>query len=319
MSTTLSATAAGYRFSVRSAFVRQCVRVSLERLVSLKVMSPTIRQTQRYTRILVSIREVGLIEPPAVIPGPEFDGTYYVLDGHLRIAALKDLGHTEVDCMVATDDDTYSYNRRVIRIGAIQEHLMIVRAAERGVSVERMAAALALQPATIRSRFRLLKGICPEAVAKLADKPCGTGIFATLRLMKPLRQLEAVELMVGQQNYSMPFVKAILVASSDEDLVTAKQRPNASGSPEVMRRLERELARLQAQNEATEESYGPDVLKLTVARGYLTALLSRERIVAWLVQRHPEYLAELRQIAEVQKGLDRASSVRDLHPVTLAP
>lgn len=36
---------------------------------------------------------------------------YLLLDGHLRIEALKDLGIKNVDCIIATNDDTYSYNK----------------------------------------------------------------------------------------------------------------------------------------------------------------------------------------------------------------
>ena len=49
----------------------------------------------------------------------------------MRIEALRDLGETEVDCLIATDDETFTYNKRVNRLSAPQEHRMIVRAIER--------------------------------------------------------------------------------------------------------------------------------------------------------------------------------------------
>src|SRR3546814_12071605 len=61
------------------------------------------------------------------------DLRYSLLDGHLRVEVLKDLGITEVECLVAADDDTYTYNKRINRLAPIQEHRMIQRAIDRGV------------------------------------------------------------------------------------------------------------------------------------------------------------------------------------------
>src|SRR5690606_26225957 len=116
--------------------------------------------------------------------------------------ALKDLGLSDVDCLVAPEDDTYSYNKRINRLSAVQDHKMIVRAMERGVSAERLGKALGLSPLTIKHRFRLLNGICDEAITLLADTNCPAKSFDLLRQMKPLRQIEAAELMVGNKNFS---------------------------------------------------------------------------------------------------------------------
>ncbi|WP_231118573.1 hypothetical protein [Pseudomonas putida] len=34
-----------------------------------------------------------MVEPPAITPVPGRNGCYFLLDGHLRIEALKDLGN----------------------------------------------------------------------------------------------------------------------------------------------------------------------------------------------------------------------------------
>jgi hypothetical protein len=47
-----------------------------------------------------------------------------------------------------------------------------------------------------------------------------------------------------------------------------------------------------------EQSYGPDHLRLVLARGYVTKLISNTRIARWLQQHQPEVLAEFRKIAE---------------------
>jgi hypothetical protein len=69
----------------------------------------------------------------------------FLLDGHLRLEALKELGIAEVECLLANDDETYTYNKRVNRLPPIQEHRMIARAMDRGVSGRHCRCALNLQ------------------------------------------------------------------------------------------------------------------------------------------------------------------------------
>ena len=44
------------------------------------------------------------------------------MDGHLRYYALKELGITEVDCIVSHEDESFTYNARINRVFPIQEH-----------------------------------------------------------------------------------------------------------------------------------------------------------------------------------------------------
>jgi hypothetical protein len=50
--------------------------------------------------------------------------------------------HTfQVECLLAQDDEVFTYNKRVNRLAVVQEHFMIVRANERGVPEEKLARA----------------------------------------------------------------------------------------------------------------------------------------------------------------------------------
>ena len=60
----------------------------------------------------------------------------------MRLLALRQLGYVDAPCLIATDDESYTYNNRINRISSIQEHHMLRRAVERGVSPERLAKAL---------------------------------------------------------------------------------------------------------------------------------------------------------------------------------
>jgi hypothetical protein len=261
-----------------------------------------VKLSAKYRQVVTSIRAVGLVEPPVVTPDPERGGAYFLLDGHLRIEALKDLGIEKVNCLISTDDEAFTYNKRINRLSAPQEHRMIARAIERGVSEERLAEALGVNVSAIQRRAHLMDGISEEVSELLKDAQCPLSIFDTLRKMAPLRQIDAAELMIGHNNFSRPFVMAMLAATPDAQLAKGKHKAKTTTSTvtrEQVARLERELASLQVQTKGFEETYGLDNLHLTVAKAYLAKLLANVRAVRWLAQNKPEYLSEFQAIAEL--------------------
>src|ERR1700730_8617618 len=140
--------------------VPECIPIS--DIQPLKLVSAVVKKTPKYAKIVASIVEVGIVEPPVVARDLADPGKYLLLDGHLRIEVLKDLGKTEVTCVVSTDDEAFTYNKRVNRIAIIQEHRMILKAVERGVPEERIAKALNVDVRSIVLKRRLLDGICAE-------------------------------------------------------------------------------------------------------------------------------------------------------------
>lgn len=298
---------------VRTAFVDKCVLLDFSRILPLKISRDSTKQSGKYLQIAASIREVGIVEPLVVTPAPGKTGEYLLLDGHMRMDVLKDLGEISAKCLVSSEDDTYTYNKRINRLSAVQDHKMIVRAMERGVSAERLASTFNLSPKTIQHRFRLLNGICEEAAELLADTSAPAKVFGILRQMKPLRQIEAAELMVGNKNFSVMFANAMLAATPAAQLSDeASARQKEAASSESIARLERELAALQMQSSTVRDSYGPDALQLSVIQRHLAALLSNAAVVRWLAQNHPEYLKEFQEIvdrAEISANLDSSRSV----------
>lgn len=296
--------------NIHLAFDRDIIKVVVSAIVPLKTLPNGFREGRTYSQVLSSIKTIGLIEAPVVIPGPQNAGTWFLLDGHLRLEALKELGIAEVDCLLATDDDTYTYNKRVNRIPPIQEHRMIARAMDRGVSSADIAAALNLQVEAVLRRFRLLEGISAEVAEMLKDTPCSMKVFDVLRQMSAVRQIEAADLMIGQNNYTLMFARALRAATPENQLVIPKKgkggsKPTPSGLQ--MARMERELAALQTQVKSVEDTYGIDNLHLTVARGYIAKLLANSRVVRWLATHHHDYLGEFQKIAEI----DTLGSVAD--------
>jgi ParB-like chromosome segregation protein Spo0J len=295
--------------AVRIAFERRIAVLPLATLLPLRTVPSAIKQTVRYRRIAKSIAEVGVIEPLVVARSREHAGRYLVLDGHVRHAILIDAGAPNARCLMADDDEAFTYNKRINRLATIQEHYMIVRAIERGVSEEKLAKALDLDTKAIRRRRTMLTGICPEVVDMLKEKSLNPSTFEVLRKMKPMRQIEAAELMISAGNYTASYTKALLAASKQADL-TKSDRPKKVGglTPEQMARMEREMEALQQDLKTVESRYGDDVLHLVIASGYLAKLAANRAVKRYLTQHHPEILSEFTTIVAAA-SLDQANIV----------
>lgn len=271
--------------------------IQIDAILPVKQLPTTVPKSQKYGQIAASIREVGLIEPPVVARAVGQDGSFILLDGHVRLHVLKEMGETTVTCLVATDDESFTYNKRISRLATIQEHKMILRAVERGVSEARIAEALNVNIAMIRQKRTLLNGICPEATELLKARHCPINSFRALRKMKPLRQIQAAELMIAANNYTVPYVEAILAASDAADLVDpgAKKTP-AGVTREQAERMKAEMANLQKNIKLIEGTLGPDHLRLVVAGRFIERLLQNDRLARYLDKNHGEILGEFRQI-----------------------
>ncbi|HEY7130108.1 MAG TPA: plasmid partitioning protein RepB C-terminal domain-containing protein, partial [Nitrospira sp.] len=217
---------------VKMAFEEEKVNVAIADLQPLRPVTCDIKKTSKYAQIVASVREVGLVEPPVVARLPNNPAKFLLLDGHLRIEALRDLGKEDVECLVATDDEAYTYNKRVNRIAAVQEHRMILKAIERGVSEERIAKALNVDVPTIRRKRQLLDGICPEVAELLKDKHIAFHTFFELKKMVPLRQIEAVELMVAMNQYTVSYAKSLVAARQQAQLVESTKPKRVKGLSE---------------------------------------------------------------------------------------
>ena len=282
---------------VVAAFEPQTVRLPMAAILPLRAVPPAIKASSKYRQIAASIAAVGIIEPIVVARSNAHGGRFLLLDGHLRYAALAEAGESTATCLVATDDEGFTYNKRINRLAPIQEHLMIVRAIERGVSEDRLAKALNLDVRGIQRRRTMLNGICPEVVDLLKDRAVNATIFGALRKMKPVRQIEAAELMITAGNFSASYARALLAATKQAQLVKADQPKKVGGlTPEQMARMEREMEAVQEDVRSVESRYGDDVLNLVIASGYLSKLLGNPRVSRYLQKRHAELLTELQTV-----------------------
>ena len=287
---------------VRLGFEETSLRIPLDAIKPLREVTEAARKTVKYGQIAASISEVGIIEPPVVIRDAENPEIYHLLDGHLRVDIKRSRSEKEVVCLVATDDEAFTYNKRISRIATIQEHRMILNAVKKGVPEERLARALNVNIAQIRLKRNLLVGICPEVADLLKDRHVPLNIFAELRRMKPVRQIYAVGAMVAMNRFSLNYAKS-LVASTPEDQLIAERKPKRRGlTADQIAEMQRESENLDREFRSIEESYGVDHLDLVLALGYVRSLLGNARVVGYLAQNHAGLLQEFQKSLELDQA-----------------
>lgn len=70
--------------------------LQIDQIVPLKIISEAAKTSRKFRQILASIKEIGIIEPPVVAKDRNSRGRYILLDGHLCIEALKQLGDDDL-------------------------------------------------------------------------------------------------------------------------------------------------------------------------------------------------------------------------------
>lgn len=283
---------------MRIAFEREVLHLATTAILPLRPVTKRITDGRKYARIIASIGHIGVIEPLVVAESDE-DGRHMLLDGHLRLHALQAHGETVAPCIVSTDDEAFTFNKRVNRLATVQEHYMITRAIDRGVPPGMIAAALGMDEKVVLRRRTLLDGIAPAAVQILKDRQVNPHVFDVLRKMKDFKQVETAEMMASMNNFTGSYAKAMLAATRQEDLARPDRRKIVTGlTPEQMARMERELERLGQDYRSIETTFGDDVLQLVLASRYLGRLIGNRNVAGYLESRHPDILNEFRTIVE---------------------
>ena len=283
------------------AFDPTPIILPLDRILPVRHLKDKEKSRGRFRTIVASIRAVGLLEP-LMVYRQKGGANYTLVDGHIRYHALKEIGITEALCLVALDDESYTYNYHVSHLAPIQAHKMISRAVKNGVAPERIAEALNVKIEVIISNMNLLVGIHADVVELLKDRELSASIFHILRKVKPLRQIEMAELMTSANNFTIGYADALLKGTLPDDLLNPNEPKKAKGmTTEEIARMEDEMATISGEFKAIEDTYGETVLHLTLAKNYLASLLGNAKVSRFLVSRHSDYFAEFQKLAVAEK------------------
>jgi ParB-like chromosome segregation protein Spo0J len=295
--------------SVKSAFEKNVLAIPLEQIFSQRGVGKQLEISKKYLSIRASIKELGVIEPLAVHREVDKgDGRIYLLlDGRMRLRALKELGATHALCLIACDDEGFTYNRQVNRLTPIQEHRMILTAIKKGTAPTRIAQALDVNVEHIRRRQSLLDGIAPEVVEILKDRQVNQHAFYALKKMKPMRQIETAEMMLSANCFTNVYARMMLSATRTDQLVEAPRPLKSKTTAEDIDRLEREMDKLNQDYRLVEDTMGDTMLVLVIAKGYVSRLLRNEPIAEFLQLNYEDMVKELASLMDAMTADGRGS------------
>ncbi len=282
-------------------FKMETVPLRLENILPVRQVTEAQKKAGRYDVILNTLKTVGLVEPLVVYPQKGQPGNYILLNGHMRYLAMKELGWPTADCLIASDDERFTYNARINRLTAIQEHRMITRAVNNGASRERIATVLNMKITSVVASMNLLSGIHPKAVELLKDKPISAQTLRMLTKVTGARQIEIAQLLINANNYCIGYVEGMVMVSSQEQLAKAGEPQKKKGmTPEAIAKMAEETATMESGMKDATKTYHDNIFTLQIAKTYIKALLENMRVDRYLKAKHSEIHTELQAIAAAE-------------------
>jgi len=134
-----------------------------------------------------------------------------------------------------------------------------------------------------------LSQICPEALALFGERDIPHATANCIGRMKPAHQVKVAELMVSVNNLTVPFAKALLLASpSDQLKKPARKKPVYRIKESEQKALQRQVAALHTELRSVQDDYRQFIHGEIIAMGYAKLLIRNERVADYLHRHHPE-------------------------------
>ncbi len=286
---------------IRSVFEPEARLLPLDSILPIRQPATGDNAFGKLNTIRTSIKEVGIIEPLVVYPQRGAAGKYILLDGHLRLVVLRESGVTEVLCIVATEEDAFTYNDKTNYLNTIQEHAMVKRAIAQGVTPEQIARALGIKPSNVKAGLNLLDGIHPEAVEYLKDKPISGPALRLLKKVKAVRQIDMAQLMVSGGTFSRAYVEALIVGTPPDQLVEGENPGVGKGiSEEEQARMRQEMEVLERDCRLYQDQFGENALHLNSIQRFVKRLFENPKIKKFLTTRYPDLQEEFQDLVAME-------------------
>ena len=255
---------------------------------------------REYERIRASILAVGLIEPLLVFPENDY---YIILNGHQRYRILLELGVETVPCIFAQQKESFTSNRMVNRLSPLQESRMIKKSLDE-LDEKTIAAALGITHIAHRLNATLLKQLHPRIAAAFDAGTINKACVLELTYVTPKRQEEILEAMENYKDYSLPFVRSLVLKTPQH--ARAKNRTGVKNPWARNEQRKSDLLKKLADAEEKHDfyttlyrQYSINLLKLVI---YARLLVTKERIAAYLRESHPDILATFQEIITNAEG-----------------
>lgn len=286
---------------LKPAFDLNSIRINIEDLEET-AHRKNYRNLVSYASILSSIREVGIIQPLVVCLSNK-KGRYKILDGHIRFYALKELNQQYVYCIIANDDERYTFDAQINNLSTFQKAAMISKAVKSNVPLERIAAALAMSEKQILSDMNVTEGLDAKVVAILRTANVTANALKELRKVKNVRQIQIAQHMKAVHNFSFTFVSSLVSSSLPCHFVDPNQRTknNRVDFTEITA-LEHESTSLEEQAQKSLEKYNQHIFELSIIIGFLKRLIANERINGYMMRNFSIHYDKLKKLSKI-KGL----------------
>jgi len=104
--------------------------------------------------------------------------------------------------------------------------------------------------------------------------------------------------MVSTNNFTAGYAEALVLGTPKDQLAQPEKPKVKKGlSAEEIGRMEQEMEPLEHDLKAVEESYGENMLNLTLARGYVKKLIDNVKVVRFLNGNYRDILSEFEALA----------------------
>lgn len=281
--------------NINQAFQDKLITMDIANIMPSKVLSKPITSGKKYKTILASIKSIGLVEPLVITFK---DGKIRLLDGHIRLHILKTLKITKTDCLVSTDDETYTYNRHISHISNIQERNMIMRAIDNGASMEKIADALGIDVRTLKMKKNLLENIHPDVIEMFKTKKIPNKTFDYLRRMKDMRQIEIAQFMCNAGNFSAPMAHHFWADTKPEMLRIQPLRRNENDI-EKLASLEKSIGKIHKEYQLIYGDFGKHVARLQIAQAWVRGIFANALARRFLEKHYPDILRRFNELVDL--------------------
>jgi len=270
--------------------------ITVLRLRPLRERKISVRE---YSRIVASIKSIGLIEPLIVFPEGD---DYVILDGVQRYKALVEMGVDVVPCIVGKQREAFTGNRMVNRVSPLQEHRMIEKSLEE-LDEETIASTLGIQNIAYRLKTTLLKRLHADVVTAFDQGHLTRACARELTHVKPARQKEILATMQGYKDFSVAFVKSQILKTP---IALREGRSRKSGPWDKSTQRKSELLKKLTETEQKHDFYSQlykqytiDLLRLAI---FARSLLTNVRVRAYMDSHHPALVAAFEAVIADTRG-----------------
>lgn len=261
--------------------------IPIEKLIPLNERRINLKTNRGYHKIVSSIKSIGLIQPLCVY---RENGHYVILDGFLRLIALKQFGVTTVPCIVYQTKEAYTFNRMVNRLSPYQQSRMLRKSLEI-LDHEEIEKVLGIKSLKFRLGTDLYEHLHPKVIKKLDYNKITRKCAAELTYVNKDRQLEILLEMKKCNDFSISFGRVLVIKTSPKQRNKKKKtRRTWSEDSDKKQELVGRLRKVQERYDffsTLYQQYTTDLLRLGI---YVRKLITNDEIRAYLAGAFPDIL-----------------------------